>query len=160
MLLRDLTREDLPFLREMLYAAAAWNPDREYPPVEVALEHPSLRVFHADWGRAGDVGVVAEENGQRVGAACYRLFTAEEHGEGYIDEQTPELGVAVVHEHRGRGIGTALLEALRERAQAAGISRLGLSVEPENPARRLYERLGYVELQPDDDEGRMVLNLR
>lgn len=159
MAIRELTPEDLPFLREMLYAAAAWNPEGEYPPIEAALEHPSLRVFHADWGRAGDVGVVAEEDGRRVGAACYRLFTADEHGEGFIDEQTPELGVAVEPGYRGRGIGTALLDALRERALGAGIARLGLSVEPDNPARRLYQRLGYADYQPDDEEGRMVLDL-
>jgi ribosomal protein S18 acetylase RimI-like enzyme len=157
--IRDATPDDLPFLREMLYAAAAWDPKGEFPPKEVALEHPSLRVFHADWGRDGDVGVIAEENGVPIGAALYRLFTDEEHGEGYIDPETPELGVGVVSERRGAGVGTELMMALAERARAAGLARLGLSVEPDNPARNLYRRLGYVDLQPDDEEGRMVLDL-
>ena len=157
--IRDATPEDVPFLREMLYAAAAWSPDGEYPPADVALEHPSLRVFHAGWGREGDVAVVADEGGVPIGAGLYRLFTDREHGEGYIDPETPELGVAVVANQRGRGVGTALLLALAERARGAGLARLGLSAEPENPARRLYARLGYVELGPDDPDGRMVLDL-
>jgi GNAT superfamily N-acetyltransferase len=159
MKIRDATDADLPFLRDMLYAAAAWNSDDEHPPKEFALDHPSLRVFHIDWGRAGDVAVIAEEGAAPIGAALYRLFTDEEHGEGYIDPATPELGVAVVPEQRGHGVGTALMEALAERARAAGLARLGLSVAAGNPARQLYSRLGYVELGPDDPEGRMVLDL-
>lgn len=157
--IRDATPDDLPFLKDMLYAAAAWEPGAEHPPKEFALEHPSLRVFHAGWGRAGDVAVIAEDHGVPIGAALYRLFTDDEHGEGYIDATTPELGVAVLQEHRGKGVGTALMAELARRGRAAGLARLGLSVEPGNPARRLYERLGYVDVAPNDEEGRMILDL-
>jgi len=43
----------------------------------------------------------------------------------------------------GKGVGTALLRALVAEARAAGAS-LRLSVHRANPARRLYERLGFV----------------
>jgi Acetyltransferase (GNAT) family len=53
------------------------------------------------------------------------------------------------------------LDKLAERARAEGIGRLSLSVETENPARRLYERLGYVEISRDETGGvRMVLDLQ
>ena len=51
------------------------------------------------------------------------------------------------------------MDAIHERAREQGISRISLSVDPENPARRLYQRLGYVELEPNDENGRMILEL-
>jgi len=157
--IRDLRSDETPFLQDMLVAALAWRPDVELPPREWVLEHPQVAPFHTAWGREGDTGLVAEEEGSPCGLAWYRLFTEDEHGEGFVDEATPEVAVAVVDGMRGRGIGGALMEAIHERARAQGIARISLSVDPENPAKRLYVRLGYVDLEPDDANGRMLLEL-
>jgi ribosomal protein S18 acetylase RimI-like enzyme len=158
--IRELVDGEAGFLREMLLAALAWRPGVELPPAEWVLAHPQVSVFHEGWGRAGDTAFVAEDDSRLVGAAWYRFFTNESHGEGFVDEATPELAIAVVDGCRGRGIGRRLMEALHERARADGLPRLSLSVDAENPAKRLYERLGYVDYEPGDDLGRMILELR
>jgi GNAT superfamily N-acetyltransferase len=157
--IRALEEKDIPFLGEMLYAALDWRADGELPPPELVLVHPQVSIFHEHWGREGDTGLVAEEAGWPVGAVWYRFFTDAEHGEGYVDEQTPELAVAVVDGFRGRGVGQKLMEAMHERGREAGLGRISLSVDSDNPARRLYVRLGYVEHEPEDGMGRMILEL-
>ncbi len=157
--IRDLRSDETAFLQEMLYTALAWRPDVELPPREWVLEHPQVAPFHTAWGRGGDTGLVAEEDDALVGLAWYRFFTEDEHGEGYVDDETPEVAVAVVDGHRGRGIGGALMVAIHERAREQRVGRISLSVDPDNPARRLYLRLGYVDLEPGDENGRMILEL-
>ena len=160
MTIRELTRADVPFLREMLLAALFWRPKRRRYPLRPLLLLPQLAIFHRGWGRPGDTGLIAEEDGRPIGAVWYRFFTTEAHGEGWIEPETPELAVAVVADRRGEGIGRRLMEAIHERARADGLARISLSVEPENPAKRLYERLGYVDHEPGDGLGRMLVELR
>jgi ribosomal protein S18 acetylase RimI-like enzyme len=52
------------------------------------------------------------------------------------------LDIAITPEARGRGLGTLLLRWVQTNAAAADVS-LALAVEPGNPARRLYDRLGF-----------------
>jgi GNAT superfamily N-acetyltransferase len=159
MLIRDLRPDETAFLREMLYTALAWRPAVELPPAEWVLEHPQVAPFHVGWGRDGDLALVAEVDGTAVGLVWYRFFTAADHGEGFFDEATPEVVVAVVDGHRGEGIGRALMEAIHARARADGIARLSLSADHDNPARRLYERLGYIASSEHEDDDRMLLEL-
>ena len=157
--IRELEGADADFLGAMLYAAVYWDPAKERLPAEFVLAHPALTIFHAGWGRAGDMGLVAELNGEPVGVVWYRLFTEAAHGEGFVDEATPELAISVADGHRGEGIGRALMETIHERARSAGIARISLSVDEDNPAKRLYARLGYIEYEPGDGLGRMILIL-
>ncbi len=129
--------QDVPFLRDMLHHAYYWrenNPEMEDLPVAR---------YVSGWGRHGDASVIAVEDHFPVGAAWYRLFKAGDPGYGFIDEETPELSIAVVPGRRGGGHGSQLLEALLKRAQEDGFSALSLSVEPDNPALRLYEKHGF-----------------
>lgn len=156
---RALTQDDVDHVKWALYEAVSWNPERQLPPYESLIEHPELARYHDGWGRPGDLGVVAELDGDLVGVAFCRLFTEADHGHGYVDEQTPELAVAVVDAHRGKGMGTRLMRELADAARNAGVTRLSLSVDAGNPALRLYERLGYRELARDEGGVRMVLDL-
>jgi GNAT superfamily N-acetyltransferase len=159
LMVRPLRADEVAHLQRVLYDAVSWDPDRTLPPYEVVVNHPQLLRYHRDWGRPGDLGVVAELGEKVVGAAFCRAFTAEDHGHGFIDDRTPELAIAVWDGHRGGGIGARLLMALEDAARDAGIDRLSLSVDNENPARRLYLRCGYVPVSTDQGGVRMVKEL-
>jgi GNAT superfamily N-acetyltransferase len=159
LVIRPLADDDVEHVKWALFQAVSWDPNRVLPPYELTIEHPELARYHRGWGRAGDLGVLAGRGDEVVGVALCRLFTEDDHGHGYVDDETPELAVAVTDGQRGGGIGTLLMNELAEAARAAGHGRLSLSVDAENPALRLYERLGYRELSRDGDGVRMLLEL-
>ena len=141
---REATPEDLPFLREMLFEAVYWRPDQTRPPIDEGLAGPELSRILEGWGRAGDTALIAvAADGSPVGGAWLRYWTAENRSYGFLDPSTPELGLAVRSGWRRRGVGTRLISELMDTARALGAERISLSVEPENPSRLLYERLGF-----------------
>lgn len=66
--------------------------------------------------------------------------------QGWLADTLEIVEVEVDPVHQGRGIGTALL-----RGQLGAMSQRQalLATKPDNPARRLYGRLAFVELLPD-----------
>jgi ribosomal protein S18 acetylase RimI-like enzyme len=158
--IRLATQADVPFLREMLYEAVCWRSLQPHPPREEVLAEPELAKLLSGWGRNGDTAVVAEwEDGAPIGAAWYRFWTTANHSYGFVDADTPELGIAVRQEMRQRGIGTALLTALLEQARRSTIAQISLSVEPENHSRRLYEKLGFKRVGTSGTSWTMLLKL-
>jgi ribosomal protein S18 acetylase RimI-like enzyme len=63
------------------------------------------------------------------------------------------MDIALAPPFRGRGIGTKLLRGLMAEADTSG-RKLSIHVEANNPARRLYERLGF---EPAGSHGIYVL---
>ena len=155
---RPATADDLPLVKETLYLALSWDPDDPIPPFEVVVAHPEMAKYHDGWMRPGDAGIVAEIDGAFAGMSYYRLFPKDDQGQGFFNDETPELAVGLRHEFRGRGIGTQLIERLVCEARRTGLPGISLSVSNGNPAARLYERLGYRHVS-DDDEELMLLNL-
>lgn len=158
--LLPIVDDDLPFVRAMLYAAAFWRRPSDAPPFEEAMRRPELALYVDRWGRPGDRGLIARVSRAPVGAVWMRRFDDEHHGYGYVDERTPELSIAVVDDHRGRGIGRSLMAAVLAQARLDGVPRISLSVEPDNPARSLYESIGFVPTGPVDGAMTMVRTLR
>ena len=66
-----------------------------------------------------------------------------------------DVGMAIAREWRGRGVGSALMEAAIEWSRERGLHKLSLSVWPHNAAAiALYRKYGFVE------EGRRVKQFR
>ncbi len=155
----DIGPEDLDVLEEMLYEAIFVPPGEARPPRRI-LGLPEIARYAAGWGRPGDFGLIARSGEEALGAAWFRLFGGDDRGFGYIDERTPELSMAVRPDVRGLGIGSALLEELITAARDRGFETLSLSVDVRNPARHLYERLGFEVAGEADQALTMVKALR
>ncbi len=126
----------------MLGEAAVWRSDKPTPTADQVLADPRYAMYLAGWPRRGDYGLVAERGGP-VGAAWYRTFTEMSHGYGFVAEDVPELAIAVIASRRHEGIGRQLLIDLIEASVAQGHPALSLSVRRDNPARGLYEEVGF-----------------
>ncbi len=134
-MLRPVDQQDMRFLRDMLRHAYHWR----------IAEDPDRPVYRyvQNWGRPGDAGVIAFAGAERVRRGVVPALPGAAPGFGFVDEETPELTIAVVPSHRGHGAGAELLEALLERARADGFSRVSLSAEPGQTG--FYEKHGFRE---------------
>ena len=157
--------KDEPFLWQMLYEAAHMAEAGE--PVEAAQDNPALARYVAHWGQAHDVGYIAidPDTRQRVAAAWFRLLHGANKGYGYVRDTVPEVAIGALPAYRGRGVGTALMQALIQHARGT-YTGLSLSVRDSNPAVRLYERCGFQRVPGSEVANRiggqsftMVLNL-
>lgn len=155
--LRRLAAGDAGIVREMLYWALFVPAGQPALPRSI-LEEPAIRHYTEGWGRAGDMGWSAQLDGRCVSAAWLRLFPASDPGYGFVAPDIPELSVATLPEFRGRGIGSRVMERLLDSARErfAGIS---LSVTGSNPARRWYERMGFVRQSAADGAWLMLKRL-
>jgi ribosomal protein S18 acetylase RimI-like enzyme len=131
----------------MLHHAYYWRErDPGEGPGPVAL-------YVKGWGKPGDTALIAVEDGFPVGAAWYRLFSRDHQGYGFVDEETPELAIAVVPSRRGRGLGEALLDALVERARTDGYRALSLSVPADDqPLLAFYAKHSFAPVAEDGDD--------
>ncbi|WP_419393923.1 GNAT family N-acetyltransferase [Cytobacillus praedii] len=106
---RTETEQDIDFLWEMLYQAifmAEW----EFKPSREILNQPEIFKYLCNWGRQGDIALIAMDSSEKpVGAIWARLFDETNKTYGFIDKNTPVLSMAVVPEYRGQGVGTLLL---------------------------------------------------
>lgn len=109
--LRPARASDAPFLTEMLIAAAFWRADGPVGTAQEVMSNPELAHYVDGWPRTGELGVVAEDK-RPIGAAWMRYFSEDDPGFGFVDAAVPEVGMGVVKEWRGRGVGGGLLAAL------------------------------------------------
>jgi ribosomal protein S18 acetylase RimI-like enzyme len=90
-------------------------------------------------------GFVAEIDGEIVGFAFCKDM--KEDTSGFIfphaDETVYLLYLAVDEAFRGQGIAHALLRACEDLAREWGRTGVFLDIADDNPALRLYERLGF-----------------
>lgn len=156
--LRPAGPPDLGFLTEMLYQSI-FVPPGEPPPARTILDELRIAHYLLGWGRTGDFALIAECEERLAGAAWQRFMPSDHPGFGYVAEDVPEIGIALEPWARGQGVGTRLIAELVAHARSDGIRALSLSVDPRNPALRLYQRLGWTKVRAVDGSWTMLKRL-
>jgi len=151
-MIRRGSQADVAFMRAMLTHAYHWRV------AGMETDIPLAR-YVENWGRPGDVAVIAAEGPNPVGAAWLRRFPAGAPGYGFVDDETPELTIAVVPSKRRHGVGQELLDALIERARSQDVTRLSLSVQKDSAAVAFYERNGFARVGGSDHAVTMLREL-
>ena len=140
---RRFADADLPFLArvyastraEELAAAPLTEPMKNaFLAEQFLLQHAHYQKYYpeADW-------LVTSRAGEDIG----RLYIERWPSQHRI------IDIAFLPEHRGKGLGTALLRDLLDEAGAAG-KAVSIHVEKLNPAMRLYRKLGF---KLEEDKG-------
>lgn len=157
-LIRELREPEYPLLRDFTYEAIFQRDETNLLPRSV-LDDPQLRACYEDFGRKDDFCLVAQVEGKIVGAVWTRVIAGAVKGFGNIDEKTPEFAIALRKPCRGAGIGTALMRAMLALLREKGYPRASLSVQKDNYAVRLYEKVGFRTVRETEEEFIMVCDL-
>lgn len=137
---RPFTEDDLPFAAELYastrreeVAATGWPAEMQEAFLrqqhEAQHKHYSIHYADADW-------LILEREGEAIG----RLYLADEPGQVHV------IDISLVPECRGQGIGGAILLDVLDLARSRG-KPVTIHVEKNNPARRLYARLGFATVE-------------
>ena len=137
--LRPITPDDEPFLyrvyagtREDELAPLSWDEAQKqaFLTMQFTAQH---RYYQEQYPEAAFQIILLE--GRPVG----RLYVARWPDEIRI------VDIALLPDYRSAGIGTSLLKDLLAEAESAG-KPVRIHVERFNPARRLYDRLGFTQI--------------
>ena len=139
---RGMTDSDLPFVAELFastrreeVAVTGWSPE-----VQEAFLRQQHEAQHAHYSlhRGNSEWLIIARGAEPIG----RLYWREDAGNLHVTD------ISLVPQERGRGIGGAILRDLLALAHDKG-KGVTVYVEKFNPARRLYERLGFAAIEND-----------
>jgi RimJ/RimL family protein N-acetyltransferase len=142
-LIRPARPRDAAAFLEAFRAVAA---ERRFVRTEVVARSSGFyrRRFRSSYDERG-AQLLAFVGGRLVGSVSVRR---DDHP---VTRHVATLDTFVAADHRGRGIGTALMEEAMTWARKHGLERVELSVYPHNEAAlALYRRFGF------EQEGRLV----
>jgi ribosomal protein S18 acetylase RimI-like enzyme len=146
--LRAATAEDEPFLRRVYASSRAeelavvgWTVEQQAAFLTMQFDAQDIQ-YRATY--EGAEFLVVEHDGAPVG----RLYRWRQPGELVV------LDITLLPEWRNQGVGTRLLTDLLDEATADGLC-VSLHVRAFNPARRLYDRLGFVETEHGQVDDRL-----
>jgi len=111
---------------------------------KVLSDIPKLAIYEEFYGfTSKDLGLYALVDNELAGAVWIRRLNREHGSNGYIDDNTPILNIAVLPQFRGNGIGSAMLDQLFIEAGAL-YEQISVPVAENASAVGFYERHGFI----------------
>lgn len=157
--IRKILPEEFALIEDIMYEAI-FHPDPANPYPKAVIYYPQVRVYWDNWGKEKDDHcLVAVTENKIAGAVWVRTFRDDIKGCGFIDEQTPELAIALFEEFRNKGIGTQMMKQMTELLKAKNSRQVSLSITKGNPAINLYNRLGFTIVCENEEDFIMLLKL-
>ena len=156
--IRKLKVEEYDMLKEFTYQAIFQRDKNNLIPRSV-LDNPHIKVFYDDFGKPDDECLVVEVDNKIVGAVWTRILSGDVKGFGNIDKHTPEFGISLFEEYRGKGLGTKLMTSMLELLKQKGYKRTSLAVQKDNYAVNLYKNTGFYIAKEKEEEYLMVCEL-
>lgn len=154
---RHIRRDEWPLLEDFLYEAIFVPEGFEGEiPRSVIYDDQKCRAAFEGFGTLPDDRAVVATAGEKVVGACW-VRTTDEYG--HIDDQTPSFSISMYGQYRGQSIGTAMMTRMLDDLRDAGYARASLSVQKENPALHLYERLGFRIVGDGFDESEWLMTI-
>ena len=158
--IRKILPEELGILDEMLYEAI-FKPEGNEPFPRSVTQIPEINVYIEGFGgRKDDYCLVADLSGSIIGAVWVRILAGKIRGYGNIDDQTPEFAISLLKEYRNQGIGTLLMQKMIEYLKRKGYAQTSLSVQKNNYAVKMYQKLGFEIIHENEEDYLMVLRLK
>ena len=101
-----------------------------------------------------EIELLADVDGRLVGSAGIEKVGSKEKA-----RHRATFGISVDEAFWGQGIGSAMMRQMLDELRRAGYARASLSVQKENPALRLYERLGFEIIGDGEDETEWLMTI-
>ncbi len=153
--IRFISEKEVGVLEDFLYEAI-YVPEGESAPPRSIINQPELQVYISDFGKEkDDIGMVAEADGQIIGAVWVRIM----NDYGHIDNNTPSFAISVYKDYRGLGTGTDLMKEMLRVLKARGYKQASLSVQKANYAVRMYQKVGFQIVDENEEEYIMLCQL-
>ena len=123
---------------------------------KILSDIPKLAIYEEFYGfTSKDLGLYALVDNQLVGAVWIRRLNTDHGSNGYIDDMTPILNIAVLPAYRGQGIGSMMLEQLFVEAGAL-YDQISVSIVCDSSAIPFYVRHGFTQYASDINEKSFV----
>ncbi len=159
MIFRLLRHDEFDFLEEMLYESI-FVPEGHPPLPYSIIKDPAIAKYIQDWGNSSDdIAIVAEIEDELIGAVWGRKFKQQNAGYGFINENTPEIGIAVKKEYRNMGIGKKLMTEICSIYKSRNIQAISLSVSQGNKAKQFYLQHGFIITNENNDDYIMMKSI-